>query len=199
MLVATHGQPVLQRLREATGQSHKSLEDRLPFMRAELDRGLYVRLIQAYYGFYQPLERVIAELPADSPTAHQRFKVPALLRDLTALGMSQAQIDALPFCVELPSLRSPHRLLGTRYVIEGATLGGQVLRRVIKDKLGIEADCGAEFLDVYGRSTGPLWKAFLTDLAQADDPAHNDQVVDAACETFRCFEQWLDKAQVLSA
>jgi heme oxygenase len=191
--------PVLQHLRAATGASHKSLEDRMPFMRPELDRALYVRLIQAYYGFYCPLERLIARIADASPTAHQRHKVPALVRDLTALGLTASQIDALALCTDLPTITNTHHLLGARYVIEGATLGGQVLRRVIKDKLAMEADNGAEFLDVYGRATGPLWKAFLQQLADADDPQYNDQIVDAACTTFNCFERWLENAQVLTA
>lgn len=189
--------PVLQWLRAATGASHKSLEDRLPFMRPGLDRALYVRLIQAYYGFYRPLEQLIAGVDDASPHAGQRRKVPALLRDLTALGLSAAQIEALPLCIELPTITGAPQLLGARYVIEGATLGGQVLRRVIKGALGIEADSGGEFLDVYGRETGPLWKAFLQQLAEADDPQHNQQIVEAACETFSCFEAWLARAGVL--
>lgn len=190
--------PVLQHLRAATGASHKSLEDRMPFMRPELDRALYVRLIQAYYGFYAPLEQLISGVADLSETGRQRQKVPALVRDLTALGLSASDIQALPLCTDLPAIDNAHQLLGTRYVIEGATLGGQVLRRVIKDKLGIEADSGAEFLDVYGRDTGPLWKAFLQQLAEAQDPQYHPQIVDAACATFDCFERWLESAQVLT-
>lgn len=188
--------PVLQHLRAVTGASHKSLEDRMPFMRPELDLALYIRLIRAYYGFYAPLEQLIAGV---SQIDRQRQKVPALVRDLTALGLSAAQIEALPRCNDLPTINNPHQLLGARYVIEGATLGGQVLRRVIKDKLGIEADSGAEFLDVYGRDTGPLWKAFLKQLAEAEDPQYHAQIVEAACETFDCFQRWLENAQVLTA
>jgi heme oxygenase len=191
--------PVLQRLREATGASHKSLEDRMPFMRPELDRALYVRLIQAYYGFYAPLEQLIEGVADASPIDRQRQKVPALVRDLQALGLSASDIQALPRCTDLPRIDNAHQLLGTRYVIEGATLGGQVLRRVIKDKLGIEAESGAEFLDVYGRDTGPLWKAFLLQLAEAEDPQHHPQIVEAACATFICFERWLEQAHVLTA
>ena len=171
----------------------------MPFMRPELDRALYIKLIQAYYGFYEPLERLIAAVADVSPTDLQRQKVPALVRDLTALGLSASDIQALPLCTDLPAINNAHQLLGTRYVIEGATLGGQVLRRVIKDKLAIEADSGAEFLDVYGRDTGPLWKAFLQQLAEAEDPQYHGQIVDAACATFDCFEGWLEQAGVLDS
>jgi heme oxygenase len=190
--------PVLQHLRAATGASHKSLEERMPFMRPELDQALYIRLIQAYYGFYAPLELLISCVAAGSQSDGQRQKVPALVRDLTALGLSASDIQALPLCSDMPSINNAHQLLGTRYVIEGATLGGQVLRRVIKDKLGIQADSGAEFLDVYGRDTGPLWKAFLQQLAEAEDPQYHPQIVEAACATFICFERWLESANVLT-
>jgi heme oxygenase len=190
---------VLQQLRDATGAAHRSLEDRLPFMRPELDQAMYVSLIEAYYGFYQPLERLLAQIDDTGVNGSERQKLPALRRDLQALGLSVAQIDSLPRCEHLPVIDNTDQLLGARYVIEGATLGGQVLRRVIKDKLAIEADSGAEFLDVYGRSTGPLWKAYLKQLASSDDPHHNPIVVEAAVSTFTCFERWLEQCGVLKS
>ena len=198
---------VLQQLRTATAIPHTRLEARLPLTRPELDHGTYTRIIQAYYGFHAPLQRLIDGLPgfASDP---ERQKLPALIKDLRALGLSGEDIDQLPLCTDLPSIASQAQLLGVMYVMEGATLGGQVLRRIVADRLGIDADSGGEFLDVYGRDTGRLWKGFLSRLAGFDHPdthsqdtsslGTHSQVVDAACATFACFEQWLDRAGVLN-
>ncbi|WP_296261117.1 MULTISPECIES: biliverdin-producing heme oxygenase [unclassified Pseudomonas] len=188
---------VLQMLRTATSVQHKALEARLPLTHADLDRSLYTRIIEAYYGFHVPLQRHIDQFVSPQACDPKRYKVAALIKDLRALGLSDGQIDRLPLCCDLPRLQTQGHLLGIMYVIEGATLGGQVLRRIIADRLGIEADSGGEFLDVYGRDTGRRWKAFLKQLADFDQPEYNGDVVDAACATFASFERWLDRAGVL--
>ncbi|MFJ5298574.1 biliverdin-producing heme oxygenase [Pseudomonas sp. NPDC088368] len=187
---------VLQQLRAATAVQHKTLEARLPLTSPDLDRSTYARIIKAYYGFHVPLQHSIERF-LDAAPDPARHKIPALIKDLHALGLTREQVDGLPLCTELPVIDSEARLLGVMYVMEGATLGGQVLRRIIADRLGIDADTGGEFLDVYGRETGRLWKAFLARLAEFDDPEQTPRLVDAACETFTRFEHWLDHAGVL--
>lgn len=188
---------VLQMLRSATALQHKALEARLPLTHVSLDLPTYRRIIEAYYGFHAALQTRIAQFLAPDALDPEREKVQALIKDLQALGLSDTQIDRLPLCAELPDLDSEARLLGIMYVMEGATLGGQVLRRIIADKLSVDAETGGEFLDVYGRDTGRLWKAFLSRLAGFDHLDHNEDVVQAACATFTCFERWLDRAGVL--
>jgi heme oxygenase len=189
--------PVLQMLRIATAVQHKRLEARLPLTHPQLDQATYKRIIEAYYSFHAPLQRRIEGFLGAEGANPQRQKIPALLKDLHALGLTAEQIAALPLCCELPTLDSHARLLGVMYVMEGATLGGQVLRRIIADRLAIGPDNGGEFLDVYGRDTGRLWKDFLKELAASDHPDYNQQTVDAACATFACFEGWLEGTGVL--
>jgi heme oxygenase len=189
--------PVLQMLRMSTAVQHKALEARLPLTHPDLDRTTYQRIIQAYYGFHVPLQRLIAGFSGTEGADPERQKLPALLKDLHALGLSDADIQRLPLCTDLPALSSHAQLLGIMYVMEGATLGGQVLRRIIAHRLGIGADNGGEFLDVYGRETGRLWKSFLKSLADADHPDYNQETVDAACATFTCFQRWLERTGVL--
>lgn len=194
---STQASRVLQMLRAATAVQHKALEARLPLTHPDLDRDAYQRIIQAYYGFHAPLQRQIERFHASQFAQPERQKVPALVKDLRALGLSDSQIGALPLCADLPPLTCEADLLGIMYVMEGATLGGQVLRRIIAERLAIDADNGAEFLDVYGRDTGRLWKAFLRQLADFDHPDYNQQVVDSACTTFTSFADWLECRGVL--
>ena len=189
---------VLQQLRTATAAQHLALEARLPLTHTRLDLDTYKRIIEAYYGFHLPLQQSMQRFLAPQAIDPARQKIPALIKDLHALGLSDTQIHALPQCSELPAIDSRAQLLGVMYVMEGATLGGQVLRRIIAEKLGVDADSGGEFLDVYGRDTGRLWKAFLKQLAEFDTPLHNAEVVQAACATFGCFQTWLGQAGVLN-
>ncbi|MCF5054458.1 biliverdin-producing heme oxygenase [Pseudomonas syringae] len=191
---------LLEALRTGTALLHVALEKRLPFFSEHLDAAGYQRLLQAYYGFYQPMEEALYDsgLIPDGFDQALRVKTPTLLSDLHALGLTASAIHALPRCAHLPSLDTPAACLGTLYVLEGATLGGQVLRREMAQRLGINADNGGAFLNVYGAETGRRWKDFLDYLGSMPlDTLARQQAVEAARSTFSCFEQWLDSQEVL--
>lgn len=198
-----HSQAVpslLEALRTGTALLHVALEKRLPFFSEHLDAEWYQRLLQAYYGFYEPMEAALYDsgLIPEGFDPLLRVKTPTLLHDLSALGLDERTVHALPRCTELPTFDSPAACLGALYVLEGATLGGQVLRREMAQRLAMNADNGGAFLDVYGAETGRRWKDFLDYLGRLplDTPA-KQRAVDAARSTFSCFEQWLDSQEVL--
>ncbi|QPN47089.1 biliverdin-producing heme oxygenase [Priestia aryabhattai] len=186
--------PLLLALREGTRDCHKSLEARLPFFAANFDAAAYSRLLQAYYGFHAPLEARLGDY--QEPV---RAKTPALTLDLQALHLSAADIDALPLCQALPAIKDEASALGVMYVMEGSTLGGQVLKKAMSERLGLDPASGTGFLDVYGARTGNYWRSFLDRLGHASTaPAAQAATVQAAIETFQCFERWLGQRNVLN-
>ncbi|MBA1204536.1 biliverdin-producing heme oxygenase [Pseudomonas capeferrum] len=189
--------PLLQALRQGTASLHKRLEARMPFFSAGFDLPAYRHLLMAYHGFHAPLERQLAaHLPALDHA--RRAKTPALTQDLRALGLSPGEIDALPCCQALPEVTDEATALGVMYVLEGSTLGGQVLKRALAERLGIDHDSGGAFLDVYGTETGTLWRGFLHFLeCYPASPVQQANTVRAAIDTFTCFEQWLEAREVL--
>jgi heme oxygenase len=193
--------PVLQDLRAGTAELHIALEKRLPFFSDTLDTQAFVRLIQAYYGFYLPLENALLRsdaIPADFDLT-PRLKAPTLRTDLHALGVSAAALQGLSQCEQLPIIDSSAACLGVLYVLEGATLGGQILRREISTRLGLEVDNGAAFLDIYGAATGRRWRDFIEYLGSRPmSAAERAAVVTAAQTTFSCFERWLESREVLA-
>jgi heme oxygenase len=76
------------------------------------------------------------------------------------------------------------------YVVEGSTLGGQVIQRSIEAAgLGLE---GLSFLDPYGARTGERWRAFLRILDEATvTSSHADAALRGARAGFRHAELWL--------
>ncbi|SMQ22919.1 Heme oxygenase [Pseudomonas helmanticensis] len=193
--------PVLQDLRAGTAELHIALEKRLPFFSDTLDKHAFVRLMQAYYGFYLPLENALrnsGSIPCDFDL-QPRLKAPTLRADLQALGMDAEALQRLPQCEQLPVIDSGATCLGALYVLEGATLGGQILRREIATRLGLEADNGAAFLDIYGAATGRRWRDFIEYLGNRPISAdERTAVVTAAQTTFSCFERWLESREVLA-
>ncbi len=80
--------------------------------------------------------------------------------------------------------------LGCLYVLEGATLGGQVIVRRLRD-LPREALLSA-FFTSYGQDVGAMWQAyreFLTGYAEGRD--EDDVIVESACATFATIGAWL--------
>ena len=191
---------LLEALRTGTGLLHVALEKRLPFFSVRLDADWYRRLLEAYYGFYAPIEAALYGngLIPNGFDCLLRAKTPTLIRDLNAFGLDDHAINALPRCTRLPTFDSPAACLGALYVLEGATLGGQVLRREMATRLALDSDNGASFLNVYGAETGRRWKEFLDYLGSLslDMPAKQRAVM-AARSTFSGFEQWLDSQEVL--
>ncbi|MCK1791737.1 biliverdin-producing heme oxygenase [Pseudomonas violetae] len=193
--------PVLQDLRAGTAELHIALEKRLPFFSDTLDKPAFVKLMQAYYGFYLPLEIALQNshsIPADFDLA-PRLKAQTLRADLRALGVSAAALASMPQCDQLPLITTSSTCLGVLYVIEGATLGGQILRREISSRLGLEANNGAAFLDIYGAATGRRLRDFIQYLSNRSMSAEERAVVVASAQTtFSCFEHWLEIREVLA-
>jgi len=193
--------PVLQDLRAGTAELHIALEKRLPFFSDTLDTHAFVRLMQAYYGFYLPLENALQNSHSIPPDfdLKPRLKAQTLHTDLRALGVSAESLASLPQCDQLPLATTSAACLGVLYVLEGATLGGQILRREIYARLGLAAKNGAAFLDIYGAATGRRWRDFIEYLSTR--PMSVDEraaVVTAAQNTFSCFERWLENREVLA-
>jgi heme oxygenase len=201
---------ILRRLKMATSASHTALEDQLPLMNADLSRNDYCQFVSRFFGFYAPLETQLLA----SPHWHQlafdytpRQKTPRLARDLLALGLSDAELAAIPRCTDLPACTTPEQLLGCLYVIEGATLGGRSITRHLQTRLGLTPESGGAFFDGYGAQTGSHWKAFCTMLSEnadrqmghsADDAAdhlcvesRHAAIVASANQTFETLTHWL--------
>ncbi|VVO15181.1 biliverdin-producing heme oxygenase [Pseudomonas fluorescens] len=188
---------ILSELRSATTRLHQGLEQRIPFLTADLL--LYTRLIEAYYGFYRPLENLLIEVALTIPGLDWliRSKTPSLEADLYALGLDTAAIEAVPQCVFSLQTRTRADVLGVMYVLEGATLGGQTLRNQLFSRLGVDEHNGARFLAVYGTATLPMWRGFLACLYEVHDPVERAASVAAARAVFEAFEGWLEHCEVL--
>jgi heme oxygenase len=139
---------ILQRLKCETRLEHEHLEYRLDLLHDNVTGERYDALLQGFYGFYAPLEIRLLQRPewhALQFEATQRRKVPLLRRDLQSRGLSLQQIDSLPVCSTLPDVSTLTQTLGCLYVLEGSTLGGQILARHFARVLDIDAEHGAAF------------------------------------------------------
>ena len=186
---------ILKHLKQATHSRHEALESRLPLLDVQLARPAYHALLQLFFGYYEPLEKKLLAQPCWASLGFdyaERRKTPRLAQDLLALGDSAEALQGLARCPDLPLLASPGQVLGCLYVIEGATLGGQIISRHLASGLGLTATSGAAFFSGYGPQTGSRWKAFCALLeAHAAQHGNHHDIVDGAQQTFETLGQWL--------
>jgi len=202
--VVEDGPPVagslLARLKAETSHLHSRIEQVVPLLRPELDRPAYRRYLERLLGYLRPLEATLSAFAA-SWAAHgldfeARRKTQLIERDLLALGGRPDELAALPLCAALPAARSLDEAWGCLYVLEGSTLGGQVILRTLGPRLQLSRSDGLSFLCGYGERTGTTWKAFAAavghfEASGCDRPA----VVRGACETFSTQMDWLAGGQ----
>ena len=186
---------ILHRLKEATHSRHIALESRLPVLDAHLAHGAYREFVHPFFGYYEPLEIKLMAQPCRDSIGFDyagRRKTPRLAQDLLALGTSAQAVQGLPRCRNLPALSSPGQILGCLYVLEGATLGGQIISRHLASGLGLGTASGAAFFSGYGPRTGSRWKAFCALLeAHAGQHGNHRDILDSARQTFETLGQWL--------
>lgn len=190
----------LLQIREATRALHGRLEARLPLLSPSLNLAEYTRLLCAFHGYYQPLESRVAPIAAGISDLEWslRAKLPLLAADLDFLGVDGTARAALPVCARLPSPANAAEALGCLYVMEGATLGGQITSRALRGRFGLEPACGAAFFGSYGEQVGTRWRGFLACLAGVQTPEHASDAARAASDVFLSLESWLSEREVLS-
>ena len=181
-----------QQLKEETKSLHDKIEQtfllkKIPLQ--ELTRNDYRLIIKKFYGFIAPCEARIDSLPCRSLLAARRKK-PWLEQDLQALKISKNHIMRLK-CRDLPVLSEYEQVLGYLYVMEGATLGGQVITKMIQADLQISLDQGGRFFQGYGDKTKMMWDHFCSTLADIKSVEQKNKIINSASDTFKRLHDWM--------
>ena len=188
--------PLFEKLRQATHLAHRRLEHRVDIYRPSFAVHNYRRLLQDLWGFYRPLERklvVLADHIFPSRYSQRWLKAPRLAQDLLSLGMTEADIAALPLCGRLPALPTLPQAFGVQYVIECATLGERIDGLHVRETFGIDPSLGGSFFSSYDPRMDLYRQEFETVMTTAvGEPGPQTLAIEAAIDTFDCFEAWLD-------
>ncbi len=187
---------ILARLKHETKSDHDKVEAQLGLLTKPMNLHVYRGLLCKFWGFYEPVEAHIAQV-SDWATLgfnfNERRKTPLLERDLAALEVRREALDGCQ-CGALPDLFDIPHALGCLYVLEGATLGGQVIIRYLKNQAG--GPYPTNFFASYGDDVGPKWKVFgdfLLNLAK--ERGGEDAIVQSARATFASLEAWLAEGE----
>lgn len=183
--------PLCDTLRAATEAAHVELEHSLGLLGRIPDRQWFAVVVERFFGFHLVWERAIASRPELRAFHQPRSRLPHLRRDLAALGLTTVELDDLPICREAERLvRTLPSAVGSIYVMEGSTLGGQLISRALADAEWLPAG-GLTYFHPYGDRTGRMWRSFR-DWAEGEvDAEDHDAAVDGANRTFGLLREWL--------
>lgn len=183
---------ILAKLKESTRDQHEALESVVDVMNRTFSLDDYKGLLTKFYRFYSSLEPNLptGELLEAGFDTSPRKKVPLLERDLNALGVLD-KVKHLPAGSGAPAVGSVPEAWGSIYVMEGATLGGQVITRHLKEHLGVTPEKGGAFFNSYGKEVGPMWKAFGAAVTAYSEknPEADEAIVESAKRTFDSFRE----------
>ena len=182
---------LLDRLKTETRPAHDRIERMVDIEGRTTSPASYRALVARFYGFHAAWEPRAEAALGDGELFRGRRKTHLLVRDLRALGLSEAEIARLPLC-DLPlPMAGPAAALGAMYVVEGSTLGGTIIARLAERRLGLSPEAGCAYFRSYGPDVGAMWRSFRARLLAASSPATDDAVVACANLTFAVMQAWL--------
>jgi heme oxygenase len=183
-------------LRTATRSSHHGIDHHpllTPLVRPELSLEHYGRVLRSFLWLYTPLQ---ADFARSIELAGGGFeladRIGWLNTDLASLGLAK---DLPADAWQPPVISSTAELVGALYVIEGSTLGGQVISRQISASIGLTASRGARFFNGWGEQTEARWQAFWRFADAVCPAAGHAAAADAAVSFFAALRLGLDRMQ----
>jgi heme oxygenase len=183
-----------EKIKEDTLQNHQQTEKiligKMKAMRSKLD---YVALLNDFYGYFGGLEQQIERYVNTSNMTdyNDRRKTAAIAEDIEALG---GIVPPIASGHELPEISNYLKALGALYVIEGSTLGGKIISKMVQQHLQLDGTAGLSFFSSYGDNTEQMWERFKDVLNHTPaSPQEEEIITEAANQTFSKFKNWLEK------
>ncbi len=172
--------PLREKLREATHPSHMAVENKMGLLKPEITQAQYKDILTLFYRFHKTFEEHLRLIPSNHATEFylkDRTKLEGLIKDLG--NQNQDPIG-------IPQLKNEAELWGALYVIEGSSLGGQMIVKHFSKKF---PEMPHHFFAGYGKNTGPMWQGFLKELSLLDESWDQD-VIEGAKKTFQSLLSW---------
>jgi heme oxygenase len=189
--VAAADPSIVALLRSRTQDAHSALEAQLGLLEQPASIDYYAHLLLRLLGFHLVWENDLQEFPTLACELKTRSRIRHLRDDLRTLGITDAEISCVPLCGDAHRVTLDEaRALGAFYVLEGSTLGGQLITKHLSGAGWLPAE-GLSYFNPYRSRTGVMWRSFKRWLEiQAEHHAAND-IVSGARGTFVVLQKWL--------
>ncbi|MVN23267.1 biliverdin-producing heme oxygenase [Mucilaginibacter arboris] len=189
-------------LKQATSKQHHDLEQLMlvdKIMNGTLSAEEYQKILQTNYiihaCFEQQLFESLDQNLQNELNINNRIKLPALLKDLQELDIDAPETEFNS--KNLILIGSNAAVLGAMYVLEGATLGGNVIVKKLKVNANLQKfNLGFHYYQVYAASLITNWKNFLQVLNTRVDASAYNQSIRSALTLFEYFMLVQNKQQL---
>ena len=178
-------------LRAETAEKHKELES-LMFVNEIMNNSLsisdYKILLTINYIIHQKLEIKLANM-LDADIAERlemssRLKLSSLESDLNYWSIDILTLPGLNFELFVPE-KNTAEVLGALYVLEGATLGGNVIKKhILANPQFFNQEDGLNYYGVYGEELSAKWKNFVSVLNESVKETEYERCVNGANKMF---------------
>ena len=177
-------QQVWAALRAATAPSHAALET-APILKKILSPDVstadLAELLGRLVRVYRPLEARLLDREPTTTLAYKR-RLPLLIEGLAALDAQPPSADLV-----IPALDGEASRWGALYVVEGATMGGQLIHRHLAPHFPPEA---LKPFVPHGPETGENWRHFVASMEAAlATPEAIEEAKGSAIDLFRTIHQ----------
>lgn len=172
-------------LKEQTKALHDQVEEKLKshkIMDKSFSLQEYHQLLRANYYFLLEFEdAVFANISTETKTqlhGDERRKLPVISKDLTDFEVVN------PSNSKTISIKNEAEPLGILYVMEGSTLGGNIIAKNLAKNPTFN-DISFHYFGFYGEKTGSLWKNFKEVIEEKALNADAQDFLDGANRAYR--------------
>lgn len=157
-------------LKENTKHLHDLVEAR--FNSGRIFEGTFTRqdyenLLKYNYlfllNFEKPVFDLISEDNSQKMSLDKRVKLPLVKQDVQFMNIETSK------AIAFPEIKNEAEALGMLYVMEGSTLGGNMIAKQLS-KLPDFKELSFVYFRCYGENTGSFWKNFKSVLDEAVTP-----------------------------
>ncbi len=176
-------------LRSNTDIQHQLLEKQFTTLLQEVKNpGDYAEFLKLIASFLIPLENRIHQFPLKTllPDKENRRRSKDLLSDIRQYDPAWKMEQN----ATLPSISSLYHAIGALYVLEGSTLGGPFIARMLRNQTGFNPSL--QYFENYKENRKPMWDIFRRVL---DEPAlqpHTEIITSSAIGCFTAYLNWLE-------
>lgn len=182
-------------LKSQTSSNHQHLEKLLMGqMRLVKSPEDYLKILSLFYGYFSGLEALINKFIGENQLTDyaKRRKTKSIANDIIYF---RGNLPLIAIDDDLPTITNHLEAFGALYVIEGSTLGGSIISKIMRKQLNVQFGTkGFTFFDGYGNHTEEMWTNFKTVLVTLTKTEEENQlIIEAANETFLKFSKWINK------
>ena len=188
-----------EHLRLVTRDAHLRLEAEVDFDGRLTSLEVYRSFLEDFFRFVRPVEAVLGalDLRTFGIDYQSRRKLSWIEADLRDLGHTGESLENLRKFEALPRLAEPVEALGAMYVLEGSSLGRQVMLGKLATRLNIRPDWAGHFFSGYGKQTGAMWHSFVNVLNEVGQVPEAARLIEnAALASFAAFEKCLAETRL---